>query len=137
MLNGIGLVAALATFFGVWAGHVLVRKIEFSARSLTPPTIMAVIVGVSLEVIALSSDNVSLSGACGIVGMTALFDAFELRRQYRRVKTGHAPANPNNPRHADLLASGKATTINWLKREPIGQDAGMGLPAYGYREHHV
>jgi hypothetical protein len=27
-LNAIGVVAALATFFGVWIGHVTVRKVE-------------------------------------------------------------------------------------------------------------
>ncbi len=119
-LNVIGAVAALATFLGVWIGHVLVRKIEFSAPSLTPPTIVAVIIGVSLEASALLSDSLYLSGACGILGMTALFDAFELRRQYRRVAKGHAPANPNNPRHVPLLAEGKATTIDRLKRDPLG-----------------
>ncbi len=55
------------------------------------------------------------------LGITALFDALEFRRQFRRVKQGHAPANPNNPRHAPWLAEGKATTADLLKREPAQQ----------------
>ncbi len=120
-LNGIGLVAALATFFGVWIGHVTVRKVEYHAPNLRGPMLSALIIGVTLEVVALSSDSLYVSGACGILGMTALFDALEFRRQFKRVKKGHAQANPSNPRHAPLLANGQATTIDLLKREPTGQ----------------
>ena len=122
-LNWIGLVAALATFFGVWIGHVTVRKVEYRAASLRGPMMAAVIIGVALELVALLSSNLYVSGACGILGMTALFDALEFRRQFKRVKKGHAPANPNNPRHAPLIAEGKATTIDLLKREPTGEGA--------------
>jgi hypothetical protein len=78
---------------------------------------------------ALSSGSLYISGACGILGMTALFDALEFRRQFKRVKKGHAPANPNNPRHAPLLAEGQATTVDLLKREPVGRLA--NLPSKG------
>jgi hypothetical protein len=122
-LNWIGVVAALATFFGVWIGHVTVRKVEYRAPDLRVPMVIAVMIGLALEVVALSSNSLYVSGACGIVGMTALFDALEFRRQFKRVKKGHAPANPNNPRHAPLLAEGKATTVDVLKHEPAGQTA--------------
>jgi hypothetical protein len=56
----------------------------------------------------------------GIAGTTLWFDALELRRQYKRVIKGHAPANPHNPRHAPHLATGQATTTNWLDRAPGG-----------------
>ncbi len=117
-LNGIGVVAALATFLGVWMGHVTVRKVEFRASDLRVPVLLAVLIGVGLEVAALSSSSLAVSVACGILGMTALFDALEFRRQFKRVKKGHAPANPRNPRHAPLLAEGKATPVDLLKREP-------------------
>jgi hypothetical protein len=81
----------------------------------------AALIGLALEIVALSSSSLYVSGACGILGMTALFDALEFRRQFKRVKMGHAPANPSNPRHAPLLIGGKATTLDLLKREPIGQ----------------
>ena len=119
-LNWIGVVAALATFFGVWIGHVTVRRVEYRAPDLRVPMLIALIVGSALEVVALSSSSLYVSGACGILGMTALFDALEFRRQFRRVKKGHAPANPHNPRHAPLLAEGKASTVDLLKREPTG-----------------
>jgi hypothetical protein len=82
---------------------------------------IAVLIGLALEGVALSSTSLYVSGACGILGMTALFDALEFRRQFKRVKKGHAPANPNNPRHAALLAEGTAITIDLLKREPTPQ----------------
>ena len=136
-LNWIGVVAALATFFGVWMGHVMVRKVEYRAPDLRAPMFTAVIIGLVLEVAALSSSSLYVSGACGILSMTALFDALEFRRQFKRVKKGHAPANPNNPRHASLLTNGRATTSDLLKREPVGQVANLtgqvgDLP---YQEH--
>lgn len=120
-LNGIGLIAAVATFLGVWFGHVGIRKIESIAPTIGLPAVIALVIGISLEVGALLSDNLYLSVALGIVGMTALWDALEFRRQHKRVAKGHAPANPNNPRHARLLAEGNATTIDWLNRDPIGR----------------
>ena len=122
-LNWIGVIAAFATFCGVWLGHVTVRKVEYRAANLRGPMIAAVIIGVVLELVALLSNSLYVSGACGIVGMTALFDALEFRRQFKRVKKGHAPANPHNPRHAPLLAEGRATTTDLLKREPTGERA--------------
>ena len=120
-LNWIGLVAAVATFLGVWFGHVGIRRIESIAPTIGLPTVIALVIGISLEIGALISDNPYLSAALGIVGMTVLWDALEFRRQHKRVAKGHAPANPNNPRHARLLAEGKATTIDWLDRDPIGR----------------
>src|SRR5512143_4115956 len=119
--NWIGGVAAFATFFGVWIGHVTVRQVEYRAPDLRVPMFIAVIMGLALEVVALSSNSLYVSGACGILGMTALFDALEFHRQSKRVKKGHAPANPNNPRHAAFLVEGQATTVDLLKREPAGQ----------------
>jgi hypothetical protein len=120
-LNAIGIVAALATFLGVWIGHVTVRKVEYRAPDLRVPMLIAALIGLALEVVALSSSSLYVSGACGILGMTALFDALEFRRQFNRVKKGHAPANPHNPRHAPLLAEGRATTVDLLEREPTGR----------------
>lgn len=125
MLTGIGLVAAVATFLSVWLGHVGVRKIEYHAPKLWPPMLIAVLLGSALELGALLSDNLYVSAVLGIVGITVLFDALEFRRQFKRVKKGHAPANPYNPRHAPLLAAGQATTIEWLDREPTGYFVGQ------------
>jgi hypothetical protein len=120
-LNWIGVVAAAATFFGIWFGHVGVRRIEAASPTIWLPTVIALTVGLTLEAGALLIQNLYVSGALGIVGMTVLWDALEFSRQHKRVRHGHAPASPNNPRHARLLAENKsATTINWLDRDPTG-----------------
>ena len=123
-LNGIGFVAAVATFLSVWLGHVSVRKIEYHTPQLWPLMLIAALLGLTLELGALLSDNLYVSAVLGIAGITVLFDALEFRRQFKRVKKGHAPANPHNPRHAPLLATGQATTIEWLDREPTGHLVG-------------
>lgn len=121
-LNWMGLVAAAATFFSIWIGHVSVRKIEAASPSLWPPTLIALTLGIALEVGAVLSSNMYLSGALGIVGVTVLWDALEFRRQQKRLQKGHAPAHPANPRHARILAEHpQATTIDWLNRDPVGR----------------
>ncbi len=101
-LNTIGLVAAAATFFSVWAGHVAVRAIEARVARLWIPIAVSAGLGLALEVAALFSP-LPVSAALGIVGITLLWDALEFRRQHGRVARGHAPANPMNPRHARLI----------------------------------
>lgn len=119
--NWIGVAAAAATFFGIWFGHVGVRKIEAASPTIWLPTAIALALGLVLEIGALLTDNLYLSGGLGIAGMTVLWDALEFSRQHKRIAHGHAPANPNNPRHARLLAENtSATTVDWLDREPVG-----------------
>jgi hypothetical protein len=121
-LNWLGVAAGAATFFGIWLGHVSIRKVEAASPSLWLPTAVALAFGLALEIAALLSANRYLSATLGIVGMTLLWDALEFWRQQKRVARGHAPANPQNPRHARLLTSSKsATPINWLDREPLGR----------------
>jgi hypothetical protein len=121
-LNTTGLIAALSAFLGIWLGHVAVRKIEFISPTVWIPALVALCLGLALEVGALSSKNLHVSAALGILGFTLLWDALEFWRQERRVEKGHAPANPANPRHARLLVKGApVTTIDWLKRDPQGR----------------
>jgi hypothetical protein len=120
-LNTIGLVAAVSTFLGVWFGHVAVRRIESISSTLWLPTTIFAIAGVAFIWLSLSTLNLPLSTALGILGITFLCDANEFSRQQNRVRKGHAPANPNNPRHARLMSKyPSATTVDLLKREPIG-----------------
>lgn len=119
--NYIGLTAALTAFLGIWIGHVAVRKIDFISPSIWVPAMLAFILGFVMEATAVFSDNLYVTIALGILGMTLLWDAIEFPRQHRRVRSGHAPANPANPRHTRILAeNSSATTIDWLKREPTG-----------------
>jgi hypothetical protein len=121
-LQWIGLVAAAATFFGVWFGHVAVRKIEFNLEKLWIPFVATLTLGLGLEIWSLVTDHRLLSAATGILGVTLFWDSFEFWRQQRRTIKGHAPANPNNPRHARILAENpSATTLDLLNRDPVGR----------------
>lgn len=121
-INLIGLAAAAATFFGVWLGHVSVRKIEREVERIWIPALGALVIGITLEVVSLQADSRISSTVFGIVGVTLLWDALELAiRQPRRVIKGHAPANPRNPRHARILElHPTATTTDLLDRDPRG-----------------
>jgi len=122
--NWTGVAAALAAFSGVWSGHVLVRRWEAQAADIRLPMAFLVFLGLLFEAGALSAQNSALSAALGILGITFLWDALEFIRQQKRVKIGHAPANPQNPRHARILAEyPAATTRNLLDREPAGRKA--------------
>jgi hypothetical protein len=120
-LQWIGLVAALSVFFGIWFGHVGVRKIESISTTIWLPAILAALLGLAFELVSLMASNLYINAAAGILGITLLWDALEFIRQERRVIEGHAPANPNNPRHAHILAEHPtATTLDMLDREPVG-----------------
>jgi hypothetical protein len=121
-MNFIGVVAALAAFLSVWFGHVAVRKIEYISPAIWIPYALFALLGLVFELLSVSTVHRPLSTVFGILGITLLFDAFELIRQQKRVKKGHAPANPANPRHAKILAAySSATTLDLLKRDPTGE----------------
>ena len=128
-LQWIGLVAAASTFLGVWFGHVAVRKIEFKTEKLWIPIVTTLIIGLSIEVWSLVTNQLLLSTATGILGVTLLWDSFEFWRQQKRVIKGHAPANPNNPRHTLILKeSASATTLDLLNRDPVGRTVSTEEP---------
>src|SRR5512133_3344640 len=116
-MNILGPVAALTAFFGIWFGHVAVRKVEFLSPTIWLPTTIFAALGLIVEFLSLSTFHRPLSTIFGILGITLLFDALELTRQQKRIIKGHAPANPNNPRHIRILAEhSTATTFDLLKR---------------------
>ena len=121
-INWLGLASAASTFFGVWIGHVSVRKIEREVEHIWIPTTLALLFGSGLLLASFLTLSLILSTICGILAVTLFWDALELVvRQPNRIKHGHAPANPNNPRHAKILAThSEATTIDWLDRDPRG-----------------
>jgi hypothetical protein len=121
-LNTIGFIAAASTFLGVWFGHVAVRKIEAISPTIWLPTLVFAIIGIVLEWVSLSTSSILRSTLCGVLGITVLWDALEFTRQQNRIKKGHSPANPGNPRHARLMSEySSATTLDLLKRDPIGE----------------
>lgn len=120
-MNFVGIAAAFATFFGVWIGHVSVRKFEREVVNLWIPTGIAIALGSGFMLVSFLTSNLTLSTASGILGVTLFCDAYEFFHQQHRVRQGRAPANPNNPRHAKILAEcPEATTIDWLARDPRG-----------------
>ena len=121
-INLIGPAAALATFLGVWLGHVSVREIERETVHLWKPTVIAILLSAGFGTASFLTSSLPLSAICGILSVTLFWDALEIAiRQPKRIKHGHAPANPKNPRHAKILAEyPEATTIDWLDRDPRG-----------------
>lgn len=136
-MNVLGLVAALTAFLTIWFGHVAVRKIEFASPTIWLPAVIFTTLGLLTDYWSLVTENLVLKTALGIAGITFLFDAFELIRQQRRIRKGHAPANPHNPRHAAILAApnSHATTVDLLKREPVGQPVNPDQAAQLLSEH--
>ena len=121
-LQWIGLVTAASTFFGVWFGHVAVRKIEFKTEKLWIPIVTTLALGLSFEIWSLATDQLLLSAATGILGVTLLWDSFEFWRQQKKIIKGHAPANPDNPRHTRILTENpSATTLDLLNRDLVGR----------------
>lgn len=120
-VNPLGLIAALTAFFSIWFGHVAVRKIESISRTIWIPSTIFAILALSCEWLSVKAPSLQIATVFGILGITLLFDSFELTRQQRRIINGHAPANPDNPRHAKILREyPSATTLDLLKREPMG-----------------
>ena len=109
-MNPLGLITALSTFLGIWLGHVSVRAIERRAENLRIPIAIALALGLGLELWSLLTDSRPLSAATGVFGITVLWDALEFVRQEKRIQRGHAPANPDNPRHQRILAEFESAT---------------------------
>jgi hypothetical protein len=100
-LQPAGVILGVTAFLSIWLGHVAVRTLEYRMAWLPAPLFL--LSGIIVELGALLADDPLLSGVLGIIGMTLLWDALELKRQEKRVVRGHAPANPANSRHARLL----------------------------------
>ncbi len=94
---------AIVTFLTVWWGHVLVRITHYHFGTRPAPAIF--LAGLLCLLAATQSNNDFLSAVFGIVGLTMLWDAFELHRQESRVRQGHAPLNPRVHREAAGLAA--------------------------------
>ena len=123
-INFLGLIAAFTAFFSIWFGHVAVRKIEFIAPTISVPSTIFAILGIVCEWLALIAPSVHVATVFGILGITLLFDGFEFTRQQKRIIKGHAPANPDNPRHAKMLVEySSATRLDLLKRDPMSLHA--------------
>ena len=103
-----GPVLAGVTFLTIWWGHVLVRIVHYYFGTRPAPFIF--VAGLLLLFTSTQVGSELLSACLGIVGLTLLWDAFELHRQEARVRQGHAPLNPRvHKKAAGMLASSLAT----------------------------
>ncbi|MDX1378105.1 MAG: DUF4491 family protein [Anaerolineales bacterium] len=74
-INWLGLAAALSTFFGVWIGHVSVRKIEREVVRIWIPTTLSLLLGIGLLSASFLTSSLILSTICGILAVTLFWDA--------------------------------------------------------------
>ncbi len=98
-----GPILAVVTFLTIWGGHVMVRIVHYYMGTKPAPAIFSI--GLLLLLGTTQTSNEIVAGGAGIVGLTLLWDAFELHRQEARVRQGHAPLNPRVHRVAAGLAA--------------------------------
>jgi len=114
-----GPLLALVTFLTIWWGHVLVRIVHYYFG--TRPAVIVLGLGLALLFASTQVGTDLVSASLGIVGLTLVWDSFELHRQEARVRQGHAPLNPRvHTKAAGMLAS-KLTT------ESTSDEAGVCL----------
>lgn len=91
-LQWAGLALAVVTFVTIWWGHMMVRIVHYNFG--TKPAALIFGIGLLLVLVSTQTSSDVVSTSLGIVGLTLLWDAFELHRQEARVRAGHAPLNP-------------------------------------------
>jgi hypothetical protein len=104
-LQFVGPILALVTFLTIWWGHVLVRITHYYLGTKPAPAIF--LGGLLLLLASTQASSDLLSATLGIVGLTLVWDAFELHRQELRVRVGHAPLNPKVHRVAAGMAASR------------------------------
>ncbi len=105
-----GILLAGVTFLTVWWGHVLVRIVHYYMGTRPAPALFFAGLLSLLATTQTTSDLLAAVG--GIVGLTLMWDAFELHRQELRVRQGHAPLNPRVHRHAAGIAAATLAHAN-------------------------
>jgi len=97
-LHFAGVVLAGVTFPTIWWCHVLVRIVHYYMGTRLAPALF--LAGMLALLATTQTTNDLLAAVGGIVGLTLMWDAFELHRQELRVRQGHAPLNPRVHRQA-------------------------------------
>lgn len=100
-----GPVFAVVTFLTIWWGHILVRIVHYYLGTRPAPIVF--LGGLLLLLGSTQTGDRLVAGTCGIVGLTLLWDAFELHRQEARVRQGHAPINPRVHKVAAGIAAAR------------------------------
>ena len=87
-----GIIIGVIAFLSIGVFHPIVIKAEYHfSKSCWPVFLMA---GIVLMVISALVENVILSSALAVIGMSSWWSILELFEQEKRVKKGWCPANP-------------------------------------------
>lgn len=91
-MHFIGIVIGVISFLSIGVFHPIVIKAEYHfSKSCWPVFLIA---GVVLMCVSLFMENVVLSSALAVVGMSSWWSILELFEQEKRVQKGWFPANP-------------------------------------------
>jgi len=91
-MHFIGIVIGVISFLSIGVFHPIVIKAEYHfSKSCWPVFLIA---GVVLMGVSLFVENVVLSSALAVVGMSSWWSILELFEQEKRVQKGWFPANP-------------------------------------------
>lgn len=87
-----GIVIGLISFLSIGVFHPIVIKAEYHFSKACWPVFL--VAGVILMIISAMVENVILSSALAVIGMSSWWSILELFEQEKRVQKGWFPANP-------------------------------------------
>ena len=88
-----GILIGVISFLSIGVFHPIVIKAEYHfSKSCWPVFLIA---GIILMIISAMIENIVLSSALAVVGMSSWWSILELFEQEKRVQKGWFPANPN------------------------------------------
>ena len=88
-----GILIGAISFFSIGVFHPIVIKAEYYfSKSCWPVFLVA---GIILMILSAMTENVVLSSALAVIGMSSWWSILELFEQEKRVQKGWFPANPN------------------------------------------
>ena len=88
-----GILIGVISFLPIGVFHPIVIKAEYYFSKSCWPVFLAA--GIVLMILSAMIENVVLSSALAVVGMSSWWSILELFHQEERVKKGWFPANPN------------------------------------------
>ena len=92
-MNLTGIVIGVISFLSIGVFHPIVIKAEYHFSKACWPVFL--VAGVILMIISAMVENVILSSAFAVIGMSSWWSILELFEQEKRVQKGWFPANPN------------------------------------------
>ena len=87
-----GILIGLISFLSIGVFHPIVIKAEYHFSKSCWPVFLAA--GIVLMILSAMTENVVLSSALAVIGMSSWWSILELFEQEKRVQKGWFPANP-------------------------------------------